>query len=110
MSAFLQKPNSSTRKGIISVEKPSGSAPTSATVSSSSTHDDFSKSFKPFVIKKDASVAPINWFQHQKRMNEIIVIDVEQRSVPSADVEMQDITQACDPRGACFPLLNGYFL
>lgn len=41
----------------------------------SSSKTDFEKLFKPFVIKKDAIVAPINVFREREKYKNVIIID-----------------------------------
>ena len=73
MTAFFNKPKATNNnfqivepsKGTVSPSKPEPS----------SSKSDFEKIFKPFVIKKDASVAPINYFEWRKQSKEVIVID-----------------------------------
>lgn len=51
----------------------------------STSQSDFARTFKPFVVKKDTVVAPVNWFINKKQRPEVIVIDGE------SDVEMADV-------------------
>jgi chromatin assembly factor 1 subunit A len=80
--------------------KPAPSAPSPSRKASSSTAE-FDKVFKPFVLKKDAVLAPTNWFKAPKRSGprsrstvpesaEVIVIDEEDDS--HEDIEMLDNT------------------
>ncbi|TFK27333.1 hypothetical protein FA15DRAFT_635715 [Coprinopsis marcescibilis] len=63
--------------------------------SASSSQSEFDRVFKPFVLKKDSVLAPINWFRESKNRKhpngaEIIVID-DDGSV--SDIEMVDNAQ-----------------
>ena len=102
MSAFL-KPKQS--KSGASLAKPTLSKHTSSTEAiCSPSGNDFAKAFKPFVIRKDATLAPINWFQHQKRGKQVIVIDADASPVrPNSDedVEMLDVRDSREPKGMC---------
>lgn len=80
--------------------KPVPSAPSPGRKASSSTSE-FDKVFKPFVLKKDAVLAPTNWFKAPTRSSkrsrstvpelaEVIVID-EEEDCPE-DIEMLDST------------------
>ncbi|KAH9952186.1 hypothetical protein B0H21DRAFT_17436 [Amylocystis lapponica] len=73
----------------------------------STVQSDFEKTFKPFAVKKDAILAPINWFHHVKKHNhvehrkggvEVIVLDVEDEvdQEPPGDVEMLDAQNDVD--------------
>ena len=74
---------------------------------------DFERTFRPFSLKKDAEIAPVNWFHEVrgKRRSEkgkghrvegdVIVIDDdddEERKGKDEDVEMVDLTQEKDTR------------
>ena len=65
------------------------------------TQSDFEKTFRPFAIKKDAELAPENWFRECRRRNQhshrtvgnVIVIDDDEdlrQESPVHDVEMVD--------------------
>ncbi|KIK06499.1 hypothetical protein K443DRAFT_674158 [Laccaria amethystina LaAM-08-1] len=66
----------------------------------SQVQSEFSKSFKPFVLKKDATLAPINWFlkdgkQRRRHVssahaNEVITIDCDDGDEERIIVNMQD--------------------
>lgn len=57
---------------------------------------DFEKTFRPFVLQKDKTLAPINWFlaegkrkrtsEKQPNNAEVIILDIDEE----IDVEMQD--------------------
>ncbi|PIL23817.1 hypothetical protein GSI_13568 [Ganoderma sinense ZZ0214-1] len=65
---------------------------------------DFQRTFRPFVLKKEAELAPINWFRERRRRDrqkqrlasrtegDVIVIDDddEEKDVEQEDVEMAD--------------------
>lgn len=73
MAGFFNKPKTNSR------ESPVANEPDKAVVSRvagpSSNQSAFEKTFKPFVIKKDAELAHINWFLRKNKAREVIVID-----------------------------------
>lgn len=88
MANFFAKPKAPTRA-------PSKEAEGSIAGPSTS---EFQQTFKPFVLKKDAIMAPTNWFVHTKTRkrkgrnasvidNNVIVIE----DGGDTDVEMQDV-------------------
>jgi hypothetical protein len=87
MANFFGKPKASS-----STMSPSkGPAP-----STSNTLSDFDRVFRPFVLKKDAELAPINWIQDAKRTKRHVdadVIVIDEDDAGDHDVEM--IT--CEP-------------
>lgn len=92
MANFFAKPKAST----------SSRAPSSevelAIAGPSKVQSEFSKSFKPFVLKKDATLAPINWFlkdgkQRRRHVssahaNEVITIDCDDEDEERIIVDM----------------------
>jgi chromatin assembly factor 1 subunit A len=87
MASFFGKPKASS-----STTSPSkGPAP-----STSNTLSDFDRVFRPFVLKKDAELAPINWIRDVKRTKrhvdaDVIVIDGDD----TGDHDIEMIT--CEP-------------
>ncbi|KAI0063406.1 hypothetical protein BV25DRAFT_1854444 [Artomyces pyxidatus] len=78
MASFFGKPKASNSASTSPAKGP-------AVASSSTAVSDFDKIFKPFVLKKDAELAPINWFHVSKRrrlVNDAEVIDLD----PDEDV------------------------
>lgn len=73
LSAFLAKPKP--RGKVVQLAKPLSSSDSSVKPVASSSQSDFEKSFKPFVVKKDATIAPINGFMQKKKTKEVIVLD-----------------------------------
>jgi chromatin assembly factor 1 subunit A len=64
----------------------------------SSSQSDFGKTFKPFVLKKDTDLAPINWFISAKRRSavgrtDVIVIDDEE-DTKAKGIDTEDVQQA----------------
>lgn len=68
----------------------------------------FDKHFKPFILRKDTTLAPINWFHETKRQNKcptfndgqkVITIDIDEDQPPKEDVEMQTIRATEDVSG-----------
>jgi chromatin assembly factor 1 subunit A len=99
MASFFGKPKTS-------------STPTSPSKgpipSSSNTLSEFDRVFKPFVIKKDAELAPLNWFRDAKRRQaDVIVIDEDDTEVH--DVEMSELvpSPSVSPRGLSFLRCGG---
>jgi chromatin assembly factor 1 subunit A len=84
MANFFGKPKASTS----TVTSPSKGY----TASSSALLSDFDRVFKPFVLKKDAELAPVNWFRdalkRKRQANEdVIVIDEDDTD----DIEVRDV-------------------
>ncbi|KAI9434015.1 chromatin assembly factor 1 subunit A-domain-containing protein [Lactarius indigo] len=66
--------------------------------SSSNTLSEFDRVFKPFVLKKDADLAPVNWFREarkRKRQADTDVIIIDEDDIEILDVEMHE--PDCDP-------------
>ena len=84
MANFFGKPKASTS----TVTSPSkGHA-----ASSSALLSDFDRVFKPFVLKKDAELAPVNWFRDARKRkrqadSDVIVIDEDDTD----DIEVRDV-------------------
>lgn len=86
MAKFFSKP-SKTPATLVKAQESTIAGP-------SRIKSDFEKTFKPFVLQKDKTLAPTNWFLAEKKRNrtsakqpnntEIIILDEE------IDVEMQD--------------------
>lgn len=76
MSAFFSKPKLSVNKPFENEKQ----AVISLKHDPSSPKSDFEKTFKPFVAKKGAVVAPINCFKRNKN-REVIVIDDDQNAI-----------------------------
>lgn len=76
------------------------------------TQSEFAKTFKPFVVKKDAEIAPVNWFlevsnRKTKRNvfvraselgsgSDVIVIDDDDNEIKGEDVEIVDLREVND--------------
>ncbi|KIM80821.1 hypothetical protein PILCRDRAFT_822100 [Piloderma croceum F 1598] len=96
MANFFGKPKTNSARASPAQESEAAVAP-----GSSSSQSAFEKTFKPFVVKKDAEVARPNWFLnpktnklHRKRgVRDVIVIDDDDASVKkeTVDVKMEDI-------------------
>lgn len=61
--------------------------------SASNTLPEFERVFRPFMLKKDAELAPVNWFKDAKRKKqyadaEVIVIDEDDTG--DHDIEMSE--------------------
>ncbi|TFK42940.1 hypothetical protein BDQ12DRAFT_677051 [Crucibulum laeve] len=65
----------------------------------SKVQSDFQKSFKPFVLKKDTTLAPINWFLDPKKRGskvqhgDVITIDIDDDEKDGEDVRMSEIQE-----------------
>ncbi|KAG6897299.1 hypothetical protein C0992_002741 [Termitomyces sp. T32_za158] len=75
MANFFSKPKASSLKGDAAVAGPSNLT------------SEFEKTFKPFILKKDTELAPVNWFQESRKRKKrsspkahdgVIVIDDEE--------------------------------
>jgi len=93
MASFL-KPKKVPTSNISKPTDPNAAGPSNLT-------SEFEKSFRPFVIKKDATLAPINWFLEAKKQRKsrpsvkvekgIIVIEDDDQTTPSdAEAGMVD--------------------
>lgn len=88
MANFFSKP-----KVTIGSSRPKAQSPSAAGPSTS--QSDFERVFKPFMRKKDAVIAPVNWFKESQKAKrtkvannrDVIVIDDEDTS---GDVEMSE--------------------
>ncbi|KAL5533009.1 hypothetical protein ACEPAF_4783 [Sanghuangporus sanghuang] len=69
MNSFFSKPKATSSK----IQSPA-SASSSQKKEAFSSQSEFEKAFKPFILKKNATLAPINYF-HEARAKEVIVID-----------------------------------
>jgi chromatin assembly factor 1 subunit A len=98
MANFFGKPKAGSARA-----SPAQESEAAAASVSSSTQSAFEKTFKPFVVKKDAEVAPSNWFLdpttnklHRRKGNkDVIVIDDGDAGVKKEiiDEEMEDIQE-----------------
>lgn len=97
LANFFGKPKAGSARASPAQESEAGAA------TGSSTQSAFEKTFKPFVVKKDAEVAPLNWFLdpttnklHKRKDNkDVIVIDDDDAGVKKeiVDVEMEDVQE-----------------
>jgi hypothetical protein len=96
MANFFGKPKANSARASPAQDSDAGAAVSG----SSSGQSAFDKTFKPFVAKRDAEVAPTNWFLdpktnklHRKggRQKDVIVIDADDEGTKNdiADVEME---------------------
>ncbi|KAH8117500.1 hypothetical protein DFH11DRAFT_1575389 [Phellopilus nigrolimitatus] len=97
MSSFFTKPKG-TKNKLLKTGQPTSGSPQKNDPSSSKS--DFEKTFKPFVVKKDATIAPINWFEHQKMGKDVIEIDQETTVSKAGTSEARSNSAAlnCDPQ------------
>ena len=82
MASFFGKPKASSS----AVSPSKGSAP-----STSNTLSEFDRVFRPFTLKKDAELAPINWIQDAKRAKRLAdadVIVIDEDGTGDHDAEM----------------------
>lgn len=71
----------------------------SAPVAAGPSRSEFEKTFKPFVLKKDAELAPTNWFtaRRQRGKNQIIdddIIILDPIKTEDEDIIMEDVESA----------------
>lgn len=71
MTSFFSKPKVTTSK------LPGPASAGSSLKRETSSQSDFEKAFKPFILKKNATLAPINSFREKAKAREVIVIDQE---------------------------------
>jgi chromatin assembly factor 1 subunit A len=99
MANFFGKPKASSARASPAQE----STATGVGSGFSSSPSEFEKMFKPFVVKKDAAVAPANWFLdpktnklHRRRGSnrDVVVIDADDAGVEEVvDVEVDDVQE-----------------
>ena len=84
MATFFNKPKVNNRESPITG---SDVAVASKVAGPSSNQTVFEKTFKPFVVKKDADVAPTNWFLRKDKAREVILIDDEDFAIKEETVD-----------------------
>ena len=90
--------------------KPKASSTTSSkgpTPSTSNTLSDFDRVFRPFALKKDAELAPINWIQDAKRRKrnadaDVIVIDDDDTGDHDVEMSEREPSPDSNTRGTIF--------
>lgn len=97
MNNFFKKPSIPVAKAAPAKV----AAPVAAAADSCTMQSDFERTFKPFVVKKDAELAPNNWFLRRKTRpadSYITIIDDDDiREVPREPDHMQvDETEVID--------------
>ncbi|EIM90432.1 uncharacterized protein STEHIDRAFT_119429 [Stereum hirsutum FP-91666 SS1] len=99
MSSFFGKLKASTSAPAPTASTsstPKQSTPTASPSPKKPTVSDFEKTFRPFVVKKDTTMAPTNWFQEsrkrrRKQDDDVIVLDSDSViEIEDSDVEMID--------------------
>ncbi len=102
MASFFGKPKPSST---------SASSSKGPTPSATNTLSEFDRVFKPFTLKKNAELAPTNWFQDAKRRKrfadaDVIVIDDDCSASGDHDIEMIEPEPSADgnTRRNIFPL------
>ncbi|KAL1668410.1 hypothetical protein GGF50DRAFT_111239 [Schizophyllum commune] len=62
-----------------------------------SSQTDFEKTFKPFLVKKDTTMAPVNWFLEPKGArgteDDVIVIDEDERGHELMEIDIPPVSQ-----------------
>lgn len=112
MASFFAKP-----KGAAAAASGSGSAATAGSHSTSTapakepaaTVSEFERTFKPFLLKKDATLAPVNWFAEvragrtykgkEKEQDVIVIDDEDERGARTvqAEAHADEDVQMLDP-------------
>lgn len=101
MANFFGKPKTNSARASPAQESDA------AVAGPSSSRSEFEKTFRPFVVKKDAEIAPANWFLHVKTNKlrrkgrrigekEVIVIDDDDETEvvkTIIDVDMEDVPE-----------------
>jgi chromatin assembly factor 1 subunit A len=100
MANFFGKPKASSS----TVASPSKGP----TASSSALLSDFDRVFKPFVLKKDAELAPVNWFRDARKRkrqagSDVIVIDEDRTEVIDVEMYEPDFDPEASPRSESSP-------
>lgn len=95
MANFFGKPKGGSARASPAQDSDSGAGP-------STSQSEFERTFKPFVVKKGAEIAPTNWFSDSKKKShrrrtftdrDIIVIDEDESDVKGEiiNVDMEDV-------------------
>jgi chromatin assembly factor 1 subunit A len=81
------------------------------TPSSSKTLSDFDRVFRPFVLKRDAELAPVNWFRDARRKQradaDVIVIDEDDAEVHDIEISEPEPSPSASPRSLSFLRYGG---
>ncbi|KAF8212412.1 chromatin assembly factor 1 subunit A-domain-containing protein [Mycena galopus ATCC 62051] len=84
-------------QGFLKAGKPARASPSKAPESDSSTSSpnisQFDKTFRPFVVKKDTTLAPVNWFAYQRTKRPTLTYDGDVIVVDEESSAQMDITQ-----------------
>jgi len=88
------------------------SSPSKGPAVPSSTMSDFDRVFKPFVLKKDAELAPVNWFRDERKRKrladaDVIVIDEDDTDVRDVEMYEPDVEPEASPRSEYSPCFGG---
>ncbi|KAL1717346.1 chromatin assembly factor 1 subunit A-domain-containing protein [Schizophyllum commune] len=71
--------------------------PTNSQPEAGSSQSDFEKTFKPFLVKKDTTLAPVNWFLEPKGArgteDDVIVIDEDERGHEPMEVDIPPLSR-----------------
>ena len=89
-----------------------GSPSKGPTASSSNMLSDFDRVFKPFVLKKGAELASVNWFQDTRKLKrladaDVIVIDDDGTEVIDVKMHELDFDPEASPRSESSPCYSG---
>lgn len=95
MANFFGKPKPSSST-VASPSKGSAASP-------SNMLSDFDRVFKPFVRKKDAELAPVNWFRDARKRKrladaDVIVVDEDDTEVRDVEMHKPDFNPEASPR------------
>jgi chromatin assembly factor 1 subunit A len=76
------------------------------TPSSSNTLSDFDRVFRPFVLKRDAELAPLNWFRDARRRQragaDVIVIDEDENEMQDIEMSEPEPSPSASPSSLSF--------
>jgi chromatin assembly factor 1 subunit A len=76
------------------------------TPSSSNELSDFDRVFRPFVLKRDAELAPLNWFRDTRRKQrsdaDVIVIDEDENEMHDIEMSEPEPSPTASPKSLSF--------
>lgn len=104
MSAFFSKPKASSKTKLL---KTSSSNSAASSSDPSSSKPDFERLFKPFIVKKNAKIAPINSFRTKILNKDVIDVDDEADSISKSCIGPKiNADDRRESKGIFFPRIS----
>ena len=108
MSAFFMKSKGKASNDAASSSKLISSVKNAASITASSSQSEYEKAFKPFVVKANAVLAPINHFSAHRKGKDVIVLDeIEADPPPSNQTNAQFQGDVYGKKARKFPDFKG---